>query len=134
MTITGEQFDAIAKLKRATPDSGANRAARRVLVDGISQADAMRENGIKRATVSNAVRSYQEADALIRSAYCPKPRQAAKKAPVIAHREVDPETLARYEAFNKRNSGPLTGATVETKTMLDSNQINATEGTEHDVL
>jgi transposase-like protein len=71
MTMTGEQFDAIAKLKRVKPDSGANRAARRVLVDGISQADAMRENGIKRATVSNAVRSYQEDDALIRSAYCP---------------------------------------------------------------
>lgn len=69
MTMTGEQFDAIAKLKRATPDSGANRAARRVLVDGISQADAMREVGIGRATVSNAVRRYQADDALMRAAY-----------------------------------------------------------------
>lgn len=128
MTMTGAQFDAIVKLMRGTRECGANRAARQVLVDGFTQAEAMRENGIKRATVSNAVRRYQEADALIRSAYCPKPRQASKKAPVIAHMEVNPETLARYEEFNKRNSGPLTGATIGTQTMRNSNQINETEG------
>lgn len=128
MTMTGAQFDAIVKLMRGMPDSGANRAARRVLVDGFTQAEAMRENDTTRATVSNAVRRYQEADALIRSAYCPKPRQTAKMAPVIAHREIDPETRAAYEEFNKRTVSPLSGATIGTQTMLTSNQINETEG------
>jgi hypothetical protein len=128
MTMTGAQFDAIVKLMRGTPDSGANRAARRVLVDGFTQAEAMRENNATRSTVSNAVRRYEEADDLIRTAYGPKPRQIAKKAPVIAHREVDPETKARYDALIERHSGPLVSATIDTETMLDSNTLNETEG------
>jgi hypothetical protein len=120
MTMTEAQFDAIVKLMRGTPESGANRAARRVLVDGFSQAEAMREHDTTRATVSNAVRRYQEADDLIRSAYCPKPRQTFSKPSVIAHRDLDPETLAR-------NSGPLTSATIVKQTMPNSNQINEKE-------
>ena len=69
MPMTGEQFDALVKLMRGKPDSPASRAARRVLVDGISQAEAVQEAGITRGTVSKSVRSYTDADLLMRAAY-----------------------------------------------------------------
>lgn len=69
MTITGEQYDALVKLMRGKSDSPACRAARRVLVDGVSQAEAVREAGISRGTVSKAVRSYAEANQLMRAVY-----------------------------------------------------------------
>lgn len=72
MRLTNEQFDVLVKLMRGTPDSPANRSARRVLVDGITQADAMREEGVKRATVNGAVRRYAAADAAVRLAYLKK--------------------------------------------------------------
>lgn len=67
--MTGEQYDALVQLMRGDRASAGNRAARRVLVDGLSQAEAMRETGATRAAVSNAVRRYGAADTLIRSAY-----------------------------------------------------------------
>jgi transposase len=67
--MTGEQYDALVKLKRGDPKSAANRAARRVLIDGISQADAMRETGASRSTVHLTVKRYEEADELMRSVY-----------------------------------------------------------------
>lgn len=69
MGMTGEQYDALVNLMRGNPDSPANRAARRVLVDGIKQADAKRETGVSRDTVSKAVRRYSEADQLIQWVY-----------------------------------------------------------------
>ncbi|WP_259641339.1 MULTISPECIES: transcriptional regulator KorA [Pseudomonas syringae group] len=54
---------------RGTPDSPANRAARRVLVDGIFQSDAVKETGASRATVSDAVKRYGDAHQLIQSVY-----------------------------------------------------------------
>ena len=69
MAMTGDQYDALVKLMRGTPESPANRAARRVLVDGITQADAMRETGVTRATVIHAVKRYADADVLIRDVY-----------------------------------------------------------------
>lgn len=67
--MTGKQYDALVKLMRGKPESPACRAARRVLVDGISQAEAVRETGVTRGTVSKAVRSYADADQLMRSVY-----------------------------------------------------------------
>ncbi|RCV93922.1 hypothetical protein DU506_00605 [Vreelandella rituensis] len=67
--MTGAEYDALVKLMRGNPESAANRAARRVLVDGITQAEARRETGATRSTVSDAVTRYQEADRLIRVAY-----------------------------------------------------------------
>lgn len=67
--MTGEQFDALVKMMRGNPQSISNRAARRVLVDGITQADAHRETGATRSGVHNAVRRYSEADKLMRSVY-----------------------------------------------------------------
>lgn len=67
--MKGEQYDALVKLMRGIPDSPANRAARRVLVDGISQAEAKQETSVTRATISNAVRRYKEADQLMRRVY-----------------------------------------------------------------
>lgn len=69
MVMTGEQYDALVKLMRGKPDSPACRAARRVLVDGISQAEAVREACVTRGTVSKAVCSYADADRLMRSVY-----------------------------------------------------------------
>jgi transposase len=69
MLLNGAEYDALVKLMRGSPESAANRAARRVLVDGISQAEAMRETGVTRSTVSDAVGRYEEADRLIRHAY-----------------------------------------------------------------
>lgn len=67
--VTSDQYDALVKLMRGVPDSAANRAARRVLVDGVSQADAMRETGCSRSTVSLTVQRFSEANELIRAAY-----------------------------------------------------------------
>lgn len=69
IVMTGEQYDALVRLMRGDPGSAGNRAARRVLVDGLSQADAAREAGAKPAAVSNAVRRYMKADSLMRKAY-----------------------------------------------------------------
>lgn len=69
MAMTGDQYDALVKLMRGTPESPANRSARRVLVDGLSQADAMREAGVTRATVNHAVKRYADADMLMRGVY-----------------------------------------------------------------
>tara|TARA_R110001592_G_scaffold47952_4_gene151520 strand:+ start:2749 stop:2964 length:216 start_codon:yes stop_codon:yes gene_type:complete len=67
--MTTEQFEALVKLMRGDPESSSNQAAKRVLVDGISQADAMRETGSKRNAVSNAVSRYRKADDLMRHVY-----------------------------------------------------------------
>lgn len=65
--ITHTQFDAIAKLisLRTGP---AKDAARLVLVDGIRQADAMREAGCSRDSVWATVRRVTAAAALCRVA------------------------------------------------------------------
>ncbi len=75
MTMTGAEYDALVKLMRGIPESAANRAARRVLVDGISQAEAGREMGATRSTVSDAVTRIEKADQLIRDAYGLKSRE-----------------------------------------------------------
>jgi hypothetical protein len=67
--MTGEQFDVLTILLRGSPDSPANQAARAVLVDGVTQAVAMRATGATRSTVHDAVKRYGEADAKIRGAY-----------------------------------------------------------------
>ncbi|WP_427047298.1 TrfB-related DNA-binding protein [Halomonas casei] len=67
--MTVEQFDALVKLMRGDSESASNRAARRVLVDGVTQAEAFRETGATRSGVSNAVRRYSEADQLMRGVY-----------------------------------------------------------------
>ncbi|MGP4921732.1 TrfB-related DNA-binding protein [Pseudomonas helleri] len=64
-----EQYDALVKLMRGDVESAGNRAARRVLVDGVVQADAVRETGASRSTVSITVRRYTEADELMRRVY-----------------------------------------------------------------
>jgi DNA-binding MarR family transcriptional regulator len=75
MAMTGAEYDALVKLMRGSPESAANRAARRVLVDGISQAEARRETGATRSTVSDAVTRIEKADHLIRGAYGLKARE-----------------------------------------------------------
>lgn len=67
--MTGEQYDALVKLMRGTAESNANRAARLVLVDGLSQAEAMRKTGASRSTVHLTVKRYTEAYELIREVF-----------------------------------------------------------------
>lgn len=67
--MTAEQFSVLTLLLRGTPDSPANKAARAVLVDGATQADAMRATGATRSTVGDAVKRYRAADEAIRQAY-----------------------------------------------------------------
>jgi len=69
VVITGDQYETLVRLMRGSPDSSANQAARRVLVDGITQAEAVRETDLKRATVNHAVKRYADADELVRKAY-----------------------------------------------------------------
>lgn len=67
--LTDDQFQALTKLMRGEPDSAANRAARMVLVEGLSQADAGRATDVQRSTVSQAVKRYSDAHDLIVDAY-----------------------------------------------------------------
>lgn len=67
--MTGEQYDALVQLMRGDVESAGNRAARLVLVDCVSQADAVRETGASRSTVSISVRRYTKADELMRRVY-----------------------------------------------------------------
>jgi len=67
--VKAKEYDALVKLMRGDMQSASNRAARRVLVDGISQLAARQEIDVSRAGVSNAVKRYADADKLIREAY-----------------------------------------------------------------
>lgn len=70
--MKNEQFDALVKLMRGKPDSAANQAARAVLVDGMTQADAMRQFNATRSTISDAVKRYSEAHDLLLKVYALK--------------------------------------------------------------
>lgn len=70
--MTGEQFDVLTILLGGDSDSPANHAARAVLVDGMTQSDAMRFTGATRSTVHDAVKRYGSRDELIRGAYLSK--------------------------------------------------------------
>ena len=65
--MTGEQFDTIARMIRAREP--ARSAARLVLVDGLTQADAARLHKMEPNALSNSVRRYREFDRSIREAY-----------------------------------------------------------------
>lgn len=67
--MTGPQFDALVKLKRGKPESPGNRAARLVLVNGVSAPDAVRATGASRSTVYKAVDSYWESHKLMQTLY-----------------------------------------------------------------
>jgi len=69
MSMTNAQYDVLVKLMRGNTESPASRAARLVLVDGVSQADAMREAGASRTTVHLTVKRYTEAYKLIKLAF-----------------------------------------------------------------
>lgn len=64
------QFDVIAELISSREPT--KSAVRRVLVDGLAPADAAREFGITPQSVSNTLRRFRDADALIQKAYSVK--------------------------------------------------------------
>lgn len=67
-SITDEQFDAIAQLIRMQRDQPSAQAARLVLVEGMTGAEAARRLGVTPQTVSGAVVRVQRAMALARIA------------------------------------------------------------------
>lgn len=67
--MTAEQYDCLVKLMRGNPETAANQAARLVLVECLSQADAMRATGTSRTTVSISVKRYLEAFELASNAF-----------------------------------------------------------------
>tara|TARA_R110002051_G_scaffold324937_1_gene424701 strand:+ start:7950 stop:8183 length:234 start_codon:yes stop_codon:yes gene_type:complete len=68
-SMTGQQYDALVKLMRGSANSPGNLAARRVLVDGVSQAEAGREVGASRSTVHLTVKRYREGYELMRKIF-----------------------------------------------------------------
>ena len=68
------QFDVIATLISSREPT--KSAARRVLVDGIAQAEAAREFVLSPQTVNRTVRRFNNADALIQTAYALKRKTA----------------------------------------------------------
>lgn len=69
-----EQFDVLVKLMRGNPESPANKAARRVLVDRWTQAAAHHETMATRQTISDAIKRYTEAFEMVSAAWAPKKR------------------------------------------------------------
>lgn len=65
--MTGEQFDVLAKLLRSRDP--AKMAARLVLVDGLTRKAAIEASGVSGPAITQAVRRYKDAHALIQSAY-----------------------------------------------------------------
>lgn len=78
--MKNEQFDVLVKLMRGNPESPANKAARRVLVDRWTQAAAHHETQATRQSVSDAVKRFTEAFDLVSRAWAPKKR-APKPVP-----------------------------------------------------
>lgn len=70
-SMKAQHYEALVKLVRGDITSPGNVAVRKVLIDGFTQADAMRETGSSRATISNGVKRYREMDILVREAYQP---------------------------------------------------------------
>lgn len=65
--MTNTQFNALATLLRSR-GGAVEIAARRVLVDGIRQADAARELAVRPDSLSNALVRYRRTMALVRAA------------------------------------------------------------------
>jgi len=65
--MTSAQFEILAQLTRAREP--AKTAARAVLLDGITPADAARLTGLSPQSVSNTVGRYRGFDAAVRDAY-----------------------------------------------------------------
>lgn len=73
--MTPKQFDAVAKLLRSRDP--AKMAARLVLVDGMTRKAAIEATGLSGPAITQAVKRYKEAHALIQTAYA-KQKQDAK--------------------------------------------------------
>lgn len=67
--MTPDEFEVIAKLISSREPT--KSAARRVLVDGVAPAGAAREVDLAAQSVSNTLRRFRNAEALILTAYKP---------------------------------------------------------------
>lgn len=69
-TLTAAQFEVLAKLTRAR--EAPMMAAALVLLEGVAPAEAARQAGLSRQSVSNSVSRYRGFDKAVRAAYCVK--------------------------------------------------------------
>jgi len=67
--MTLEQLKTLVKLMRGDINSLAAKAAKLVLVDGLSQTDAAKELGTRTNTVNNGIKRYSEANEEIKKVY-----------------------------------------------------------------
>lgn len=67
--MSKDQLHALAKLMRSKTDSKAFQAAEDVLINGLTQAQAVKKHGVSASTVGDAVKRYTNANELIRSVY-----------------------------------------------------------------
>lgn len=79
MTMTTEQFDALATLLRLQPTSPSREAARLVLVEGVTGVEAARRLGLTQPAVSRAVSSCRRGMELARVAAANQPAAIASK-------------------------------------------------------
>ena len=78
--MRAEQFDVLVKLMRGNPKTPTSQAARFVLVEKWTQADAHHKTGASRQSISDAVKKYKEAFEMVSEAWAPKKR-ASKASP-----------------------------------------------------
>ncbi len=71
--MTRKQFDVLVKLMRGQPRSAGCKAARLVLVDGLSAEDAELKTGASYSTVYIQVRRYAQAYLLVQGAFASQP-------------------------------------------------------------
>lgn len=95
--MTEAQFHALVKLMRGDLATAANIGAHLVLVKGFVQADAMRETGVTRSTIGDAVKRYKSAFEAINVAWglAPAKDEAEKLS------EVASEALAKALGTSK---------------------------------
>jgi len=66
--MSAEQFAALAKLARLSPKGEGNRAARAVLVEGLSRAEAAAQIGVSRETLNVTLWRYRKLRELAKQA------------------------------------------------------------------
>jgi transposase len=63
--MTESQFSLVTHFLNGDPTSSANKSAKEVLIDGVSQVSMTKKYGVTKSTVCNAVSAYSKAHELI---------------------------------------------------------------------
>lgn len=71
--MTEDIFNYITTMTRGKPESASCRAAHAVLLEGVSQAEAVERFAISKVAVAKAVRRYRDAEAEGRRVFAQQP-------------------------------------------------------------